>query len=173
MHTVMIQFQETTCYDEIITFVKIQHFWLHFKVFGSFCVMLNPSKPAPTAIWALDFIINHNSWTDWTREPLKASLDAETSKESNEPDQNIPLPLRFLTKIHICIFAVLTFRKLSKKLVLRIRLVFPIRFLRFADDRNPQKQDLFKQTSNYLTSKTRFSCLCCCAFVDYFVKKLI
>jgi len=43
------------------------------------------------------------------REPVKTSLDARDSKESNENDKNIPSHLKLLKKIHICAFAVLNF----------------------------------------------------------------
>jgi len=71
----------------------------------------------------------------------------ETSTESYERDKNIPLHLKVLRKIHICIFAVLISWRLkkNKKLLHRIRLTFPIRFLCFADRRNPQKQDPLKK----------------------------
>ena len=32
---------------------------------------------------------------------------------------------------------------------------------------------LYCFTRNYLPSKKKFSCLCCCKFIDYFIKKLI
>jgi len=51
---------------------------------------------------------------DWARELRKTFLDAENSKESNEFDKNIPLHLKFLRKIYICIFAVLIFGYFQK-----------------------------------------------------------
>jgi len=55
-----------------------------------------------------------------------------------------------LRKIHNCIFAALIFKNFQKnqKLVLRIRLAFPIRFLRFTDRRNLQKQDPFQKVGS-------------------------
>jgi len=51
---------------------------------------------------------------NWAREPLETSLDAENSKEPNEPLKSIPLHWTYLKKIHICIFAVLIFSKFLK-----------------------------------------------------------
>ena len=57
----------------------------------------------------------------------------------------MPLCLKCLGKIHVCIFAVLIFLEIfQKKSVPRIRLIFPIRFLRFADRQNPQNRMLSK-----------------------------
>jgi len=40
---------------------------------------------------------------------VKTSLNAGDKKESNENDKHIPLHLKYLSKIHICAFAVLDF----------------------------------------------------------------
>jgi len=50
-----------------------------------------------------------------SREPAKISLDARDSKESNKLDKNIPLPLKFSRKIHICAFSVLFFWQFSEE----------------------------------------------------------
>ena len=73
---------------------------------------------------------------DRDREPVKTSLDAENTKESNERYKNIPLQLKFWKKIHICAFSALIFWQFSaktKKLVPRIPFSFFDPVLRFAD----------------------------------------
>jgi len=51
----------------------------------------NPLTPAPATEVAGEDMIGHNSWTDWAREPVKASLHAEGSKDSNEFDKRYHL----------------------------------------------------------------------------------
>jgi len=60
----------------------------------------NSLKPAPAIIVASEVAIGHSSWTDCAREPVKTSLDAEDSKDSNELDKNIHLLLKFWGKIY-------------------------------------------------------------------------
>jgi len=47
---------------------------------------------------------------------VKTSLDARDSKESNELDKNIPLFLKYLRKIYMCAFSVVTFWQFSEKI---------------------------------------------------------
>ena len=61
-------------------------------------------------------MIGHNAWTDWATEIVKSFLHAEESKESNELDKKVPLPLKVLMKVHICVFVVLIFWQFSEKI---------------------------------------------------------
>ena len=47
---------------------------------------------------------------------MKSFLHAEESKESNELDKKVPLPLKVLMKVHICVFVVLIFWQFSEKI---------------------------------------------------------
>jgi len=106
---------------------------------------------APATVVASLLFISQNSCINRAREPVKTSLDARDSDQSNEHDKNISLHLKFLKKIHICAFALLNFCQNSEKIqkdstFCASRLTFPIRFFRYVDRRNTQKQDPFKKS---------------------------
>ena len=86
--------------------------------------------------------ITHNSWTDRARKSVKTSLDPWDNKESNENDKNIPLHVKFLKKIHVCVFAVLNYWQNPVKMgknVPRIPSSLSDPVFRFADRRNTRK----------------------------------
>jgi len=52
--------------------------------------------PAPATIVVTKPLINHNSWTDRDREPVKTFLDARDSNESNENDKTYLVVIFFI-----------------------------------------------------------------------------
>jgi len=114
----------------------------------------NPLTPAAyitLLLNSLKHLISRNARLDRAREPVKTPLDPRDNKESNENNKNIPLHLKFFRKIFICAVAVLIFWQNFEKIQKHVpasRLALPIRFLSFADRRNTQKQDPFKQVGS-------------------------